>query len=32
MQNEIPKYGWYNGMFLFDFADALENAGNTRYS
>ncbi|GBD98139.1 hypothetical protein BMS3Abin07_00147 [bacterium BMS3Abin07] len=27
MRDEIPKWGWYNGMFLFDFADALECKG-----
>jgi hypothetical protein len=23
MRNKIPKWGWYNGMFQFDFEDAL---------
>lgn len=27
MRNEIPRWGWYNGMFLFEYADALETKG-----
>lgn len=27
MRNEIPRWGWYNGMFLINFSDALENKG-----
>jgi hypothetical protein len=25
MRNEIPKWGWFNGLFLFEYEDALEN-------
>jgi len=25
MREEIPKWAWYNGMFLFKFAESLEN-------
>ena len=24
MRNEIPKWGWYNGLFLFEYAGALK--------
>jgi len=27
MLKEIPKWGWYNGLFLFEYADALETKG-----
>ena len=27
MRNELPKWGWHTGMFLFDYADALETKG-----
>jgi len=27
MKNEIPKWGWYNGLFMFEFYDALQCKG-----